>query len=56
MAGIGLTFALYSIVKYSKVWERLTHEIRSTFQATDNITGHATESLVFLNAVIYESN
>ena len=35
---------------------RLNNEIRGTFEKAEDITGSSTEHLVFLNAVINESN
>lgn len=55
-AAIALTFALYSIIADRKIWERLSRDIRSTFEMAENITGQSTEQLPFLNAVINESN
>ena len=38
------------------VWEGLSRDIRLTFEAVEDITGHSTEQLPFLGAVINESN
>jgi hypothetical protein len=51
---IALTFALYYIVAILEVWERLSEEIRSKFSAIEEITGQATATLPYLDAVIYE--
>jgi len=39
-----------------KVWDRLSREIRTQFNSIEDITGQSTETLPFLNAVIFEGN
>ena len=51
---IALTFAMYYIVAIPDVWNRLSDEIRSKFNAIDEITGQTTAVLPYLDAVIHE--
>jgi cytochrome P450 len=51
---IALTFGLYYIVSIPKVWSRLSQEVRSSFERSEDITVSSTQQLQFLNAVIQE--
>ena len=51
---LSLTFGLYYLVANQKVFERLSKEIRSTYEDPSQITGRSTASLVYLDAVIHE--
>ena len=52
---MSLTFALYYIVSIPKVWDRLSHEIRSRFKNESEITGQSTATISYLDGVICES-
>jgi cytochrome P450 len=53
---VALTFTLYYIAANARVRDRLSQEIRSAFEAADQIIGQSTGSLAFLDAVIHECN
>ena len=50
-----LTFVLYYILANPQHWTRLVHEVRSHFSSEEEINGHSTTPLSFLNAVIHET-
>jgi cytochrome P450 len=52
---VTLTFALYFVIEDRRVWEKLSGEIRRSFETKKEITGPSTATLPYLNAVINES-
>ena len=51
-----LTFVFYHCLNSPTVWSRLCEEIRSRFAKEDEITGHSTAGLRYLDAVVYEGD
>lgn len=53
---VSLTFVLYYAISIPRVWKRVSEEVRSSFQKSEDINGHSTTKLPFLDAVIHEGN
>jgi len=49
-----LVFVLYHCISNRRVWDRLRDEVRSKFASPDDITGQATATMTYLDAVIQE--
>ena len=51
---VSLTFTLYYVLSTPRVWERLSREVQTRFKTIEEITGHSTAQLQYLDAVIHE--
>jgi cytochrome P450 len=53
---IALTFLLYYLVANRECWDRLSVDIRSNFNSPEEITYPALSKIIFLDALIHESD
>ena len=53
---ISLIFVFYYTISIPRVWKRVSEEVRSSFQKTEDINRHSMTKLPFLDAVIHDGN
>ena len=51
---VTLTFALYFTLANHKIWDRLSHSIRSAFKSENEINSKTVAAIPYLTGVIYE--